>query len=111
MVGRYVKMTAHPGRGDQLASAMLDVARSLEGTRGCELYAINRGRSEPDVIWVTELWHDQEALDDSLAVLSTEAGRARLGLIMELISGRPERIELVPLGGVGVAGDGPAADG
>jgi quinol monooxygenase YgiN len=59
MVGRYVKFTARAGQGDALADLMLDVARSLQGTDGCELYAINRAAEESDVVWVTELWRDQ----------------------------------------------------
>jgi quinol monooxygenase YgiN len=102
MVGRYVKMTARSGQGDVLARMMLEVARSLQGTDGCLLYAINRVVEQPEAVWVTELWRDQEAVDASLAVLQTDAGRARLGEVMALLEGPPERIDLQPLGGVGL---------
>ncbi len=102
MVGRYVKMVARPGQGDVLAQMMLEVARSLHGTDGCNLYVINRADDDPDAVWVTELWRDQEAIDASLAVLQTDAGRARLGEVMALLDGAPERIDLRPLGGVGL---------
>jgi quinol monooxygenase YgiN len=102
MVGRYVKFTAPAGHGDALADLMLDVAASLRGTDGCELYAINRVADDSDVVWVTELWRDQEAVDASLAVLQTDAGKARLGEVMALLDGPPERIDLQPLGGVGL---------
>jgi quinol monooxygenase YgiN len=106
MVGRYVKMAARPGQGHVLAQLMLEVARSLHGTDGCILYAINRTDlatdDEPETIWVTELWRDQEAIDASLAALQTDAGKARLGEVMALLQGPPERIDLQPLGGVGL---------
>jgi len=102
MVGRYVKMTARAGQGDVLAQLMLEVARSLHGTDGCILYAINRVDDDPEAIWVTELWRDQGAVDASLAVLQTDAGQARLGEVMALLEGPPERIDLQPLGGVGL---------
>jgi quinol monooxygenase YgiN len=102
MVGRYVKFTARAGHGDALADLMLNVAGSLHGTDGCELYVINRAVEESDVVWVTELWRDQEAVDASLAVLQTDAGKARLGEVMALLEGPPERIDLHPLGGVGL---------
>jgi quinol monooxygenase YgiN len=102
MVGRYAKFSAKAGHGDVLADLMLDVAHSLRGTDGCELYAINRAAEESDVVWVTELWRDQEAVDASLAVLQTEAGKTRLGEVMALLDGPPERIDLQPLGGVGL---------
>ena len=105
MVGRYVKMTARSGQGDVLATLMLEVARSLHGTDGCVLYAINRVADAPEAIWVTELWRDQAAVDASLAVLQTDAGKARLGEVMALLEGPPERIDLHPLGGVGLPED------
>jgi quinol monooxygenase YgiN len=104
MVGRYVKLTAKAGQGDVLAQTMLEVARSLHGTEGCTLYAINRVPDEADVVWVTELWRDQAAIDASLAVLQTDAGKARMGEVMALLEGRPERIDLEALGGVGIPG-------
>ena len=102
MVGRYVKFTARSGQGDALAELMLDVARSVQGTDGCALYAINRAADDSDVVWVTELWRDQEAVDASLAALQTDAGKARLGEVMALVDGPPQRIDLQPLGGVGL---------
>jgi quinol monooxygenase YgiN len=104
MVGRYVKMTARSGRGDVLAQLMCEVARSLQGTDGCLLYAINRVCDDAETVWVTELWRDQAAIDASLAVLRTDAGQTRLAEVMALLEGPPERIDLQPLGGVGLPG-------
>jgi quinol monooxygenase YgiN len=102
-VGRYVKMPARPGQGAALAEAMLQVAASLTDTPGCQLYVINRAATEPDTVWVTELWVSQQAVDASLAALRTEAGRARLADITGLLAGPPERIDLEPVGGVGLS--------
>lgn len=55
-VGRYVKFTAQPGRAEEVAELLLRAADSLRDVAGCELYLINRAASEPDVVWVTELW-------------------------------------------------------
>jgi quinol monooxygenase YgiN/mannose-6-phosphate isomerase-like protein (cupin superfamily) len=100
-VCRYVKLTAHEGQGDALAQLMLQVAESLSGFPGCELYVINRSPSEPDVVWVTELWLSQKAIDTSLQMLQSEDGKARGEQVMALLEGPPERIDLEPLGGVG----------
>ncbi|MGI8506465.1 MAG: antibiotic biosynthesis monooxygenase [Solirubrobacteraceae bacterium] len=98
-VGRYAKVAAKPGQGDALAAGLLEVARSLEETPGCELYVINRSGSDPDVIWVTELWRSQEQLD---AALESEEPRARMPRVLELVQEDGfERIDLEPLGGVG----------
>ena len=100
-VGRYVKFTAQPGRGDEVAELLLGAADSLRDVAGCELYLINRAASEPDVVWVTELWLSQEALDASLEQLQTDEGKARIGQVMALLARTPELTELEPLGGVG----------
>jgi quinol monooxygenase YgiN len=103
-VGRYVKMSAQPGQGEALGALMLEVAGSLSAAPGCELYAINRAVDDSDVVWVTEVWVSQQALDDSLAILRTDEGRARLGEVQALLAGPPGRTDLEPLGGIGLAG-------
>lgn len=97
-VGRYVKLIAKEGRGDALAELMLEVARGLSDTPGCELYIINRSASEPETVWVTELWTSQEAID---AALSSEGAQEQIGRTRELMAGA-ERIDLEPAGGVGL---------
>jgi quercetin dioxygenase-like cupin family protein/quinol monooxygenase YgiN len=98
-----MKFTAVPGRGDELAQLLLRAADSLRDTAGCELYVINRGKDEPDQIWVTELWLNQDALDASLEQLRGDEGRAQLRQVMALLdpNNPPERVEVEPLGGVG----------
>jgi quinol monooxygenase YgiN/mannose-6-phosphate isomerase-like protein (cupin superfamily) len=100
-VGRYVKFTAQPGRGDEVAELLLAAAESLRDTAGCELYLISRSSSDPDVVSVNELWMSQEALDGSLEQLSTDEGKARIAEIIALLAEPPELTELEPLGGVG----------
>jgi quinol monooxygenase YgiN len=103
-VGRYVKFSAQAGSGDALAKVLLRVAASLEATPGCELYAINRAADDPDVVWVTEVWASQQSLDGSLAMLRTDEGGSRLAEVQALLAGAPERIDIEPLGGVGLSG-------
>ena len=100
-VGRYAKFTAQPGRGEELAQRLLRAAEALRNINGCEQYVINRATSDPDQVWVTELWLDQPSLDASLEQLRSEDGQAQIGEIMALLTGPPELIELEPLGGVG----------
>ncbi len=107
-VGRIVKLTAREGQGEALAEAMLRVAVGLERAPGCEQYVINRSISEPDVIWITERWLDQNALDGSLEALKTEAGKAQVAEVMALVASS-ERVDVEPLGGVGYLGGGQGA--
>jgi quinol monooxygenase YgiN/mannose-6-phosphate isomerase-like protein (cupin superfamily) len=99
-VGRYVRFTARSGQGDALAERMLGVAEGLRAIAGCELYVINRSIEDPDAIWVTEVWRSQEELDASL---ETEEAKAAIPEVMALVQeGGFERIDLAPLGGVGL---------
>jgi mannose-6-phosphate isomerase-like protein (cupin superfamily)/quinol monooxygenase YgiN len=79
---------------------MLGVAEGLGAVAGCELYVINRATDDPDTIWVTEVWRSQEELDASL---QTEEAKAAIPEVMALVQeGSFERIDLAPLGGVGL---------
>jgi quinol monooxygenase YgiN len=99
-VARYVKMTAKAGQEDALTRRMLDVAESLRDVAGCELFTINRSVSEPDVLWVTEQWASQDQLDAALEEAGT---RQEISEVMAMIrEDGYERIDLVPLGGVGL---------
>jgi quinol monooxygenase YgiN len=99
-VARTVKFVARPGQGEALGTLMVAVAEGLAGTSGCELYLVHRVAQRPDEVWVIELWSDQTAVDASLEVLSTDAGRARLAEVMALLAEPPSRTDLEPLGGV-----------
>ena len=102
-------MRARQGQGEALAASMLDVAEGLRSTAGCLLYVINRAASEPDVVWVNELWQSQEAIDASLEASNTEAGQRQMAELKALLDGPPERIEVEPLGGVGFLPGGTGA--
>jgi quinol monooxygenase YgiN/mannose-6-phosphate isomerase-like protein (cupin superfamily) len=97
-VSRYAKAIAKPGQGDALADALLGVAETLEAAPGCLLYIINRSPTEPETVWVTELWRSREDLE---AALKLESARALMPEVMELVEGPFEQIDLEPLGGVG----------
>jgi quinol monooxygenase YgiN len=109
-VARYAKATAKPGQGEALAAKLLSVAEALHEVPGCELYLINRSVADPDVVWVTEEWQSQEALE---AALASEGARDQIPEVLALVrDGGFERVDLKPLGGVGAAeGAGSAGDG
>ena len=74
---------------------LLAAAAELEDDPGCLLYLINRQADEPDVIWVTELWRDQAALDASLErIRGSEGVTAAMALVDDW-----QMIELEQLGG------------
>jgi mannose-6-phosphate isomerase-like protein (cupin superfamily)/quinol monooxygenase YgiN len=80
---------------------MLTVAEGLREIAGCELYVVNRSAGDPDVMWITELWHSQEELD---AALQSPAAAEGIQAVLGMVDRESfERIDLEPLGGVGYA--------
>ncbi len=99
-VGRYARARARPGHRDSLVALLLAVARVLEGAPGCELYVINTSPADPDTVWVTEIWSSQADLDASLAL---DGVPELVEHVVPLMAAPPERIEVLPLGGKGLA--------
>ncbi|MFD0679299.1 MULTISPECIES: putative quinol monooxygenase [unclassified Paenibacillus] len=96
--GMYVKFTAKSGQRDALANILLDSAASAQSLKECELYIVNISDTEPDTIWVTEVWSDPEAHEASLA---QEETKASIQLAMPLIAG-VEATKVRPIGGKGL---------
>lgn len=104
-VARYGKLIARQGHGPELAELLLAAAGRLEAEPGCELYLVNRQADAPDIIWVTELWRDQDALN---AVLEGIKDRPETAAAMKLVDAA-EMVELDLLGGKGLAPEDPGS--
>jgi quinol monooxygenase YgiN len=99
--GLIGKITAHPGEGDALAEVLLDAAAQMrDSVQGCESYVIARSPDDPDAIWVTEVWESREAHAASLTLDSVKAAIERG---RPLIAGFSERVETIPVGGLGLS--------
>lgn len=104
MIGRLMTMTAHAGRGGELATVLLGVAERLHGFPGCELYLISQDAADPDTVHVTEVWRDEASTQAALAAPSPADGPAPA--VLALLSTSPHRTDLTILGGVGLPADG-----
>jgi quinol monooxygenase YgiN len=98
--GSYVKFTAHAGQRDTLVQHMLEAAHGVESLPGCSIYLINTSPTEPDSIWVTEVWKSQQEHDASLQMPEVQAA---IKQVLPLLARSPEKIDVVPVGGKGVA--------
>ncbi|KKJ97444.1 antibiotic biosynthesis monooxygenase family protein [Micromonospora sp. HK10] len=103
-IGRLMMMRAQPGRGSELADALVRVAEGLRGFPGCELYLVSQDRSAPDTVRVTEVWADEAAAQAALAAPAADSTAPSVNDVLAMLAGPPERVDVVPLGGVG-AGD------
>jgi len=99
--GRLMTMTAHPGRGDDLAAVLLRVATGLRGFPGCEVYLIAQDETDPDTVRVTEVWQDEASAQAALSAPVPD-GAPTPGDVLTLLAAPPQRIDLRVLGGVGL---------
>ena len=67
---------------------------------GCLSYVVAKDPTDPDAIWITEVWDSQESHQASLSLLSVQQaiGRGR-----PLIAGFGEQFETEPVGGHGLS--------
>lgn len=96
MYGLITRLTAHPGRRDQLALCLLDPAVKRPG---CHSYVVAYDVADADAVWVTEVWTD-EAVHTVWVAEIRETQRLRSALA--LIATWGETIRTRPIGGVGL---------
>jgi quinol monooxygenase YgiN len=94
----HVRFSAQPGKGEELASILLEAAAGAEADERCRLYLVSRSPEDPDAVFVTEAWTSQAAHDASL---EDEGANALIARAMPLVAGPPEATTLRPLGGKG----------
>jgi quinol monooxygenase YgiN len=97
--GCYVKFTAQPGQRDALVKHLLSAAAGVSEAPGCELYIINTSPTEPECVWVTEVWRSQQEHDTSLTLVGAQEA---IKQVLPLLAGRPEKIDVLPVGGKGI---------
>ncbi|MEI5678005.1 MULTISPECIES: putative quinol monooxygenase [unclassified Mesorhizobium] len=98
MYGLIGRMTAQPGKRDELLSILTE---SSDAMPGCLSYIIALDPANDDAIWITEVW-DSEA--SHKASLSLPAVQAAIGKARPLIAGFDNRMETKPVSGYGLAG-------
>jgi quinol monooxygenase YgiN len=98
--GIHVRFRALPGRGDELTAALLDGVDSFGDIPECELCLVNRSATDPDAVYVTEVWRSRAEHE---AFAAREDVQAFIGLIHALAAEAPEVTYVVPVGGIGLA--------
>ena len=97
MYGLIGKMLATPGNRDALAAILL---QGIAGMPGCLSYIVAQDPTNPDALWVTEVWASQAEHQASLGLPPV---RAAITQARPIIAGFGERFETTPLGGQGLA--------
>jgi len=102
MYGLIGKMTAVPGKRDELVSILLEGAAAMPG---CLSYIVAKDDSDANAIWITEAWESKASHDASLSLPSVKEAIAKG---RPLIAGFSDRVVTTPVGGTGlVAPDRP----
>lgn len=95
--GLIGKMTATPGRRDDLVAILLD---GVSGMPGCLSYVVATDPADADSIWITEVW---DSAASHQAALSLPSVRAAIAQGRPLIAGFGNHATTVPVGGHGLA--------
>jgi quinol monooxygenase YgiN len=86
-VSVIAKVTAKPGKRDELLDQLRLLAKATESEAGTLLYSANTSTTEPDVVWFYEVYSDQQAL---VAHGGSAAMKAAGQAFADLLAGRPE---------------------
>ena len=97
--GLFGKLTAHPGQRDALVQILLAAAELVAKAPGCEVYIVHTSPTEPETVWVTEVWSSEADHDASLAI---DGVRELITKARPLIELAPEGIRTIPVGGKGL---------
>ena len=103
MYGLIGKMKVVPGQRDALISILIE---GVSGMPGCLSYIVAQDPTDPDAIWVTEVWDSQGSHQASLSLPSVQQAITRG---KPLIAGFGERFETKPIGGHGLSARSNAA--
>jgi quinol monooxygenase YgiN len=96
MFGLIGKMRATSGKRDALVAILLEGTGSMPG---CLSYIVAADPADPDAIWITEVWTDEESHKASLSLPEVQAAIAKA---RPIIAGFDSQTRTTPLGGVGL---------
>ena len=98
MYGYIGSMRTKPGCRGEVATLLTGAASALREA-GCTHYIVFASATDPDVIWVTEVWESREKHDASLELPES---RAAIAKAMPMLTGEFTRQELTLVGGLGL---------
>lgn len=99
MYGMQGKLLAKPGERAPFVAILREAAAIVGRMEGCHLYVVSEDLSDPEAIWVFEVWDSKAAHDASL---QDDSVRALIARAMPLMGGPPDGIELEVVGGHGL---------
>jgi quinol monooxygenase YgiN len=96
---QHTVLQAIEGRGASLAQKFLDAAEIQRSNADCEAMLVSRSPSDPDTVYLTEVWTSRQAWE---AATRSEVIAAWAKDMPGLVAAAPTTTPLVPLGGKGI---------
>lgn len=96
MYGLIGKMLAKPGQRQALVDLLLAGTQDMPG---CLSYVVALDQTDPNAIWITEVWDRPASHQASLKLPAVQQAIAKA---RPLIAGFGERFETRPVGGAGL---------
>ena len=98
-VAVLAKITAQPGKRDDVVAALSPMIDAVKEEPGTLVYAMHTDNAEAEVVWFYELYENQDAL---AAHGGSQAMKETGGRLAGLVGGRPELFMLSPVGAKGL---------
>ncbi|WP_100406987.1 putative quinol monooxygenase [Bacillus solitudinis] len=96
----YGRFTVKEDDRDTLVDILLEAAQSMENLAECEIYLVNISDTEPNSVFVYEVWSNEDAHQASLSLESTQTLIKRA---QPIIMGMERISTLKPMGGKGIS--------
>jgi quinol monooxygenase YgiN len=96
MYGLISKITAIPGKRDELSGVLL---AGVDNMPGCLSYVIAKDNTDANGLWITEVWDSRASHEASLSLPSVKEAIAKG---KPLIAGFSDRSATTPVGGHGL---------
>ncbi len=93
MFSLFGKFTAHEGKRDELIRYILEGSKDMDG---CKLYILNTSSEDKNVIYIYELWENEEA---HKASLTNENVKKSIQKAIPLIANMSNQTTLIPVKG------------
>jgi quinol monooxygenase YgiN len=94
------KLTAQQNHRNELANILLEASQLISVAKGCKLYVVGLDESDPNSVFVTEIWDSQQDHDNSLQVVGV---KDLIMKAMPILDGQPQKGQQINLlGGFGL---------
>ncbi len=90
------RMTAKPGKRDELIQTLLELSEAFDDNESCELYLVSRDKKDETAIWVQGIWKDIKSLQDAR---NSESMKVYVQKALPLLDGMHQQTEIEAAGG------------